>query len=295
VRFRKLIVAGAAVVIPVVVALTIFSYMRRPQLTPALRGAVLAERFGCFACHGPGSTGGVPNPGSDDGEVPAWDGGTSMMYVENEGEIREWILYGHPKRLAEQHGHRASDKPDEGRAKGESADHAHDAGDSHAHGGEGPVQDDQSTVDTKEPRPLVQMPAFEDVLATGQVDDLVAYYKAVALYEQPPPEARQGLRVASRLGCFGCHGPGGRVGSRNARSFKGYIPPWQGKDYGELVRTDDELRQWILDGKIDRLESNPLARYFTRRQVIAMPAYRDILETGELEAILSYIHWLQEI
>ena len=62
-----------------------------------------------------------------------------------------------------------------------------------------------------------------------------------------------------------------------------------------MVRTDDELRQWILDGKIDRLESNPVARYFTRRQVIAMPAYRDILETGELEAILSYIHWLQEI
>ena len=99
--------------------------------------------------------------------------------------------------------------------------------------------------------------------------------------------------MASRVGCFGCHGPGGRVGKRNPRSFKGYIPPWRGRDFNELVRDDEELRRWILDGKIDRLESNPLARYFTGRQVIQMPAYRDILNDEEVEALITYIHWLQ--
>jgi mono/diheme cytochrome c family protein len=136
------------------------------------------------------------------------------------------------------------------------------------------------------------MPAFEDVLSTRELDDLVEYYKAVAAFETPPPEARDGYRVASRLGCFGCHGPGGQVGSRNPGSFKGYIPPWQGRDYAELVRNDHELRDWILDGRIERFKSNPLARYFTRRQIIQMPAYREVLRDGELESLVSYIKWL---
>ena len=68
--------------------------------TPAARGAVLANELGCLNCHGPAGGGGVPNPGSRDGEIPAFDGGVAMMYVENETEIREWILYGEPRRLS---------------------------------------------------------------------------------------------------------------------------------------------------------------------------------------------------
>jgi hypothetical protein len=60
------------------------TYFRKPRLTPALRGAQLAEELGCFACHGLRGTGGIPNPGSEEEEVPAWDGGTAMMYVKNE-------------------------------------------------------------------------------------------------------------------------------------------------------------------------------------------------------------------
>ena len=103
--------------------------------------------------------------------------------------------------------------------------------------------------------------------------------------------ALRGFAVAQNNGCFACHGPGGRVGSTNPGSFEGYIPPWQGEDYAELVRNDDELRNWILHGKIDRLESNPVARFFTRRQVIQMPAYRDVLTDSELESLMSYIEW----
>jgi hypothetical protein len=36
-----------------------------------------------------------PNPGSEEGTVPAWAGGTAMMYLQNEGEIREWIKQYH--------------------------------------------------------------------------------------------------------------------------------------------------------------------------------------------------------
>jgi hypothetical protein len=42
----------------------------------------------------------VPNIGTTEGEIPAWDGGMAMMYVKDEKEIREWILDGRPWRLA---------------------------------------------------------------------------------------------------------------------------------------------------------------------------------------------------
>jgi mono/diheme cytochrome c family protein len=232
------------------------------------------------------------HPGSDEREVPAWDGGNWMMYVKNEGEIREWILHGHPKRLQGEHEHGAENRQvasDSGGA------HTHDGGMSHSQDGHASGQEAEAAEVTSTSSPPLQMPAFEDVLSTDQVNDLVAYYKAVALFEQPPPQAREGRRIAARLGCFSCHGPGGRVGSSNPRSFKGYIPPWQGEDYAELVRSDDELRQWILEGTIDRLENNPLARYFTKRQIIQMPAYRNLLNDEELGAVLAYIRWLQEI
>lgn len=230
-----------------------YFFLRRPQSHPVARGHQLAVDLGCFACHGPAGTGGIPNPGSDIGEVPSWTGGTLMMYVENEEEIREWILYGMPRRLQE------AQKPE-------------------------PAEE-----------LLVRMPAYEDVLTRRQLDDLVAYVTAVGYYHRPAsPLARQGRQVALRLGCFGCHSAGGTVGVRNPRSFKGYIPPWVGPDFAELVRSDDELRQWILDGRIDRLENDPLARFFTRRQIIQMPPYRDHLEEGELEALIAYIEWLRE-
>ncbi len=264
----RVVIALGILVALVGSALGVFVYVRTPRLTPALRGAQLAREFGCFACHGPGGTGGIPNPGSEDEQVPAWDGGTAMMYVKNEQEAREWILYGRPKRLEGEESHAST-------------------GDSEARGDENDVHDRSS------PLPL-RMLAFENVISEDQLDDLVAYYKAVAAFDTPPPRAREGYEVASRLGCFGCHGPGGRVGSSNPRSFKGYIPPWQGRDFAELVKNEEELRRWILDGKIDRFESNPVARHFVRRQAIQMPAYRDVLRDGELESLVAYVHWLNE-
>jgi mono/diheme cytochrome c family protein len=244
----------AAVSIVVLAAVWSGSYIRAPKLTPELRGLVVADRLGCFACHGPGGVGGVPNPGSEVKEVPAWDGGTAMMYVENEAEIREWILYGRPQRLAERH--------------------------------ERPARADSAGA------PPLHMPAYEGVVSEADLEDLVAYYKAVSAFDTPPPEAREGYRAAKSLGCFGCHGPGGLVGSSNPKSFKGYIPPWRGRDFEELVRNEAELRQWVLDGTIDRLESSRVARHYMRRQVIRMPAFRDALQPGELDAIVRYIQWL---
>ena len=175
------------------------TYLRAPKSTPVMRGHALARKLGCFACHGPGGTGGVPNPGSDEGEVPAWDGGMAMMYVENEKEIREWILYGAPRRLWKD-----GKKP----SGNEHGQHEH-GGDAH-HGGDG---DGEHAAEGDEDRGhLIPMPGYEGLLSEGELNDLVAYYKAVSAYDDPPSvKAQKGYEVASQKGCFGCHGPGGSM------------------------------------------------------------------------------------
>ena len=86
-------------------------------------------------------------------------------------EIREWILYGHPKRLEDAHTH-----------GGQEGDHAHETG----------------TATATQPTSLpLRMPAFEDVISESQLEDLVAYYKAVAVFDPiPDGDPKTGYRVA---------------------------------------------------------------------------------------------------
>lgn len=65
----------------------------------AYEGMYEAAKLGCFACHGSGGVGGAPNSGSFKGHIPAWDGAEYAEIVRDDGELREWILAGYPKRL----------------------------------------------------------------------------------------------------------------------------------------------------------------------------------------------------
>jgi mono/diheme cytochrome c family protein len=71
-------------------------WRRSAAASPVARGRAVAERMGCFGCHGPEGVAGIQNPGAKGGEVPTWSGGTWMMYNESEGDVRAWILDGHP-------------------------------------------------------------------------------------------------------------------------------------------------------------------------------------------------------
>lgn len=225
-----------------------WTYWREPETTEAMRGAEVARKLGCFGCHGPGGFGGIADPVSPSGKVPGWDGGTAALYVENEQQIREWVLYGAPRQRS-----RPEDR----------------------HG-------------------LIQMPAYEGLLSERELDDVVAYFRSVSGWDTGIPEkAYEGNKIASRLGCFGCHGPSGMGGVANPGSLKGRIPPWDGDEFAELVRDDDELREWILDGRPRRLWENPAARHFLEAQKTQMPAYRDHLSEGDLEKIVAYIRWLR--
>ena len=83
----------------VTVALLGWGWITRERLPAAERGRRLAERTGCFACHGPEGTRGAANPGRSDKFVPTFEGDL-MMFAENEREIREWIRDGVPQSRA---------------------------------------------------------------------------------------------------------------------------------------------------------------------------------------------------
>ena len=77
----------------VVAAGTGWTILRRPLLPAAERGRRLAEREGCFGCHGPEGTRGTANVGRPDPEVPNFEG-DQMMYSQNEDDVRAWIRDG---------------------------------------------------------------------------------------------------------------------------------------------------------------------------------------------------------
>lgn len=231
---------------------TVRDLVLETEVTAARRGYNVALDSGCFSCHGPDGRGGVGNPGSKDGTVPAFVGGEPMMWVESEEELREYILDGAPRRLRERPRYRQQLE-----------------------------------------KQLLRMPAYRSYLSDAQVEDLVAYIRAVSGLVAPPGELElAGRDLAYQLGCFDCHGPMGAGGVGNPGSLKGYIPGWWGKDYRDLVRSDEELREWIEEGRLRRLEANPIARRFTRGQRIQMPAYKGLLDEEQLRALMAYVKWV---
>lgn len=83
----------------VVLAAASAAVARRPDLPPAERGRRLAEKFGCFGCHGPGGLEGAKNPGRIDGSVPNFEDDV-MMYAKTPEEIHEWIHFGVSRKKA---------------------------------------------------------------------------------------------------------------------------------------------------------------------------------------------------
>lgn len=68
-------------------------FVFRPRLPAAERGRRLAQRNGCFACHGAAGTKGTPNMGRKDRTVPTF-AGDLMMYANDAADVRAWITDG---------------------------------------------------------------------------------------------------------------------------------------------------------------------------------------------------------
>lgn len=231
--------------------LVLWTTALRPKLNAVERGRRLAEKTGCFGCHGPEGLQGTSNPGAAGQNVPSYR--TLMMYAKNEQEVREWISDGVPA----------------ARRKSEAWRTNRDAS-------------------------ALRMPAFGKRLSSREIDDLVALVMAASGEHAPDDSlALAGRERARDLGCTGCHGSGGQYSRPNPRSLKGYIPSWDGADFPDLVKNRHEFDEWVERGVTTRFESNPVARYFLRRAVLHMPAYKRFLNPGDLDALWAYVTWLR--
>ena len=227
---------------------------RARSSSPVLRGHQVAKRLGCFSCHGPEGSAGLPNPGAGTGSVPSWSGGTFMMYNETPEEIREWVLDGIAVRLR-------SDPIDQERRS-------------------------RQLISMPAYRGRLTEPELEDLVSYVQ--------SVSGAFRPPEAGgAAAGRELAVSNGCFGCHGPEGRGLLRNPGSLRGYIPPWDSPDYPELVKSPEEFREWVADGEIRRFRENPAAAFFLDNQAIKMPPFRDILNDSDIESLRAYVEWIR--
>ncbi len=257
--FRAVLVVGGMVALLLVASSPwiVAAYWRVRSDNPIRRGMVRAGELGCFSCHGELGRAGIPIPGSEE-RVPEWSGSVWMMYVKSDEDIRGYIMDGSLED-ASGHGH------DE-----DNGSHTHDAD-------------------------AITMPAYGDVIDRRDLEDLVATFKVLSGMVAPArgTPAREGFDLAREWQCFSCHGPGGSGGLPNRGSFTGFVPGWYGADFDDLVRDRDEFDSWIRNGAIPRLADHPIAKFFLRRQLLQMPAYRE-LTAGQLDSLWAYAQWLKE-
>ncbi|HEX4824376.1 MAG TPA: c-type cytochrome [Candidatus Polarisedimenticolaceae bacterium] len=141
---------------------------------------------------------------------------------------------------------------------------------------------------------LIAMPAYRSRLTSRETGDLLAFVLSASQCDAiDDATAAAGHETAYRLGCFGCHGPEGRGLVLNPGSFKGFIPPWDGEDYADLVRDDAEFAQWVRTGMSDRFRANPAARAFLSAQAIKMPGFEDRIKDDEMKQLAAYVTWIR--
>lgn len=251
-RFRLLALGVVAVLLAALSPRIVGTYWSIRSSNSVRRGVQLARELDCFSCHGQLGAGGVPDPTATIGEVPGWSGGTWMMYVNSDEQIRQYILDG------------VSQARRDSPAAGE--------------------ERERMAIRMPAYREYVSQADVDDLVAAFKVLSRMAAPPADS------PE-RRGLELAEKWRCFACHGPAGSGGRPNPGSFAGFIPGWYGADFDDLVRDRQEFDRWIREGEILRLAAHSIPSYFIRRQRIAMPAYANLTQ-GELDDLWAYARWL---
>lgn len=246
----RLTAALAAVLLLALAALPLGRWaLHRRELNPILRGRLLAESQGCVACHRPWSAREIPNPGSRWSSVPRLARGNALMYAEGRAEIEEFIRFGAPRSWL-----------------------------------------DDPRVAERLAAQRLRMPAYEGTLSEREIADLVAFTSAVERVELPGGEVvAEGREAAWEHGCLVCHGVEGSGGLANPGSLGGFVPGFLGRNFAHLVRDRQEFGEWVRTGTLERYQRNPVARYFLRRQRIAMPAYGDQVSDEVLDRMWVWI------
>ena len=140
----------------------------------------------------------------------------------------------------------------------------------------------------------IHMPAFRNRLQSRELEALVVWVAVAGGHVRAPEgAARRGEHLA-RGSCLPCHGVGGAGGHANPGSIAGYIPALWGVDYDDLVRDEEELKEWIVSGGSARVAAIPGVAGRWQQQTIRMPAFGGKLSASEMNDLLAYLKWLRE-
>jgi mono/diheme cytochrome c family protein len=96
----------------------------------------------------------------------------------------------------------------------------------------------------------------------------------------------RGFRIAQAHGCFTCHGPGGLKGYEDDGRV-GSVPPFTSEEVAAHAKTEDEIREWILDGMPRRMRDEPPEP--GEPPVITMPAWRSVLSLRQVDDLVAYV------
>ena len=143
-------------------------------------------------------------------------------------------------------------------------------------------------------KPGTAMPNFK--LKDPVRQDLVAYMVSLKgeQYRQNPPwnapdlkadPVKRGEVIFNKAGCVGCHGAAGAGGFPNNNVVGGKIPSLTLVADGY---SKEELKERIRDGKTSD-PADPAAP----APMIKMPAWRDVLQDDELDALVEYLYSLR--
>jgi mono/diheme cytochrome c family protein len=128
---------------------------------------------------------------------------------------------------------------------------------------------------------LLAMVAESTWIASPVLHDLIV----------PPRDnsPQRGRALAARLGCFNCHGPGGRGGVPNPGSKGGEVPSFHEGTIMMYAHSDQELREYILDGAPQAKLARPEYRAEIEGQALRMPAYRPEVSARQADDLVAYL------
>lgn len=130
-------------------------------------------------------------------------------------------------------------------------------------------------------------------LVVASIVLLIGVFLADEIFPEYSP-AHRGQIVALKAGCFSCHGPG--EGNSSVNPTKGVPANEQFRKVPSLFherQSSEELRQWIEDGIPETRKNSE--RFLTRREshALKMPAYKDVLNPGEIDDLITYVALMQ--
>jgi len=97
---------------------------------------------------------------------------------------------------------------------------------------------------------------------------------------------QRGARLAAARGCLSCHDAGGRLADPDGTLGIGSVPAFDHDDVTSYARSEAEIREWILDGKLRRLREEPAAG---PEPLLRMPAWRGRLSPAEVDHLVAYV------